>query len=67
MAGAEVNPLPERQHTFTHFRLRIVPRVFEVTALLPGIREPGGQWLTPDDALEAALPAPVREILKELV
>ena len=66
MAGMEGKPLPERQHTFTHFRLRIVPRVFEVTALQPGAREPGGLWLTPADALGAALPKPVREILKML-
>jgi A/G-specific adenine glycosylase len=67
MAGAEVSPLPERLHTFTHFRLRIVPRVFEVTELLPGAREPGGLWLTLADALGAALPKPVRDILKGLV
>lgn len=66
MAGAEVSPLPERQHIFTHFRLRIVPRVFEVTALLQDMREPGGLWLTPADALGAAVPKPVREILRSL-
>jgi A/G-specific adenine glycosylase len=66
MVGMEGKPLPERQHTFTHFRLRIVPRVFEVTALQPGARESGGRWLTPADALGAALPKPVREILKML-
>jgi A/G-specific adenine glycosylase len=66
MAGVEVSPLPERQHTFTHFRLRIVPWVFEVTALQPGAREPGGLWLTLADALGAALPKPVRDILKML-
>ena len=66
MAGTEVSPLPERQHAFTHFRLCIVPRVFEVTVLLPGVREPGGLWLPPADALGAALPKPVREILETL-
>jgi A/G-specific adenine glycosylase len=66
MAGAEVSLLPERQHTFTHFRLRIVPRLFEVTAMQPGVREPGGLWLTLADAMGAALPKPVREILKTL-
>jgi A/G-specific adenine glycosylase len=59
-------PLPEMQHTFTHFRLRIVPRVFEVTAPPPRAHEPGGLWLTPADALGAAVPKPVREILKML-
>ena len=67
MDGREGKPLPEMQHTFTHFRLRIVPRVFEVTELQPGVREPGGLWLSLDDALGAALPKPVREILKTLV
>jgi A/G-specific adenine glycosylase len=66
MAGREGQPLPEMQHTFTHFRLRIVPRLFEVTALQPGVRETGGLWLTPADAMGAALPKPVREILKGL-
>ena len=66
MAGAEVSPLPERQHTFTHFRLRIVPRVFAVTEPLPGVREPGGLWLALADALGAALPKPVRDILQGL-
>ena len=67
MEGREGKPLPELQHTFTHFRLRIVPRLFEVTALQPGVSEPAGLWLTPADALGAALPKPVREILKGLV
>jgi A/G-specific adenine glycosylase len=66
MEGREGKPLPELQHAFTHFRLRIVPRVFEVTALQPGVREPGGLWLTPVDAMGAALPKPVREILERL-
>ncbi len=58
--------LPEMLHTFTHFRLRIVPRLFEVTATLPEAREPGGLWIAPAEALGAAIPAPVREILKAL-
>ena len=66
MEGREDKPLPELQHTFTHFRLRIVPRVFEVTVLQPGVRESGGLWLTPADAMGVALPKPVREILKGL-
>lgn len=59
-------PLPEMRHTFTHFHLRIVPRVFEVTAAPPTAREPGGLWLAPADALGAAVPKPVREILQRL-
>ena len=59
-------PLPEMQHTFTHFRLRIVPRVFEVTDTLPAARDQGGLWLVPDEAMGAAIPAPVREILAAL-
>jgi len=66
MIGREVKPLPELQHTFTHFRLRIVPLLFEVAVLQPGVHEPGGLWLTPADAMGAALPKPVREILKGL-
>lgn len=62
-AGA---PLPEMQHTFTHFRLRIVPRVFEVTKVPAIAREPGGLWFSPDDALAAAIPAPVRRLLRQI-
>lgn len=58
--------LPEILHTFTHFRLRIVPRLFEVTEVQPQVQQPNGLWIAPIDALDAAIPAPIREILMRL-
>jgi A/G-specific adenine glycosylase len=52
-------------HAFTHFKLRIRPVLAQV-ADPPGIREPGLLWLTVEDALGAAVPAPVKRILGEL-
>ncbi len=59
-------PLPIMQHTFTHFRLRIKPWLLTVTPSCQAAQACGGLWLTPDDALEAALPTPVRRLLAEL-
>ncbi len=54
--------LAQIEHGFTHFRLRITPVVVTV---LPraGAEEPGRVWLTPEDALGAAIPVPVKRIL----
>ncbi len=57
--------LPPLSHGFTHFRLQIQP----VQALLaPRVAtRPGQIWLPPADALDAALPAPVRRLVSTLV
>jgi A/G-specific adenine glycosylase len=52
-------------HGFTHFKLRIRPVLAQV-ARPPGVQEPGLLWLTLEDALGAAIPAPVKRILGEL-
>jgi A/G-specific adenine glycosylase len=52
-------------HGFTHFKLRIRPVLAQV-ARPPGVREPGLLWLTLEDALGAAIPAPVKRILGDL-
>ena len=52
-------------HSFTHFKLRIQPVLAQV-ARPPRVQEPGLLWLTVDDALGAAIPAPVKRILREL-
>jgi A/G-specific adenine glycosylase len=54
--------LSEIEHGFTHFRLRITPLVVTVSSGA-GAEEPGRVWLTPEDALGAAIPVPVRRIL----
>ncbi len=52
-------------HGFTHFKLRIRPVLAQVTRPA-GTQEPGLLWLTVEDALGAAVPAPVKRILGEL-
>jgi A/G-specific adenine glycosylase len=60
-----VSPAPTVEHAFSHFRLRIVPLLLDVT---PGraAMEPGWQWLDLAATAGAALPAPVRRILDEV-
>lgn len=55
--------LPELAHTFTHFRLNIQPRLLTAFKLRPTAGEPGRLWMPIEDALDAALPAPVRKLL----
>jgi A/G-specific adenine glycosylase len=50
-------------HTFTHFRLDITPQPLRATSRPPH-QAPGTLWLNWDDAIEAAIPTPVRKLLK---
>ena len=52
--------LPEIEHGFTHFRLRIQP------LLCTGAAQEAGLWLDLDDAQRAAIPTPVRNLLHAL-
>lgn len=70
--GLSVSPgpqLPPVDHAFTHFQLQILPELLSLTAQLPqpGV-PPGGEfaWQPLADLGPAALPAPVRRILKNL-
>lgn len=58
--------LPELGHTFSHFRLRILPRHLALTRREPNASEPGRLWLSLADADQAALPTPIRKILAAL-
>lgn len=67
--GAEViseGTLPDLHHGFTHFALTITPALLRVTQLERRAHSPGHRWLTPADAINAAVPAPVRKILRRL-
>ena len=67
--GAEVmseGALPDMRHGFTHYALTITPALLRVTQLEPRAHSPGHVWLTPADAINAAVPAPVRAILRQL-
>jgi A/G-specific adenine glycosylase len=60
-----ISQLPPVDHGFTHFKLRIRPVLAQVTRHACA-EEPGRLWITVDDALGAAIPAPVRRILGKL-
>ncbi len=67
--GAEVaalEPMAAFAHTFTHFRLDIEPHKAAVARVLPRASAPGIVWLPLDEAIGAAIPAPVRRILISL-
>jgi A/G-specific adenine glycosylase len=58
--------LPDVRHGFTHFALTIRPALLRVEQMEGRAQEPGQVWLTLEDAMGAAVPAPVREILRRL-
>ena len=63
---AVVERLPVLKHSFTHFTLRIHPVACRVQG---GHRAADGAataWMSPDDAMRAAVPVPVRKLLKTL-
>jgi A/G-specific adenine glycosylase len=53
-------------HTFTHFKLHITPLLLQVINKPKQIQEPGMMWLNADNALQAAIPTPVRKLLQEM-
>lgn len=55
-------PLPQFSHVFTHFRLHITPLPVYLQAP-PSVQQPGMQWLSVAEALQAGIPTPVRKIL----
>jgi A/G-specific adenine glycosylase len=54
------------EHGFTHFKLSITPQPIAVQKKLSRTAEPGTVWLSIDDALNAAIPKPVRTLLSKL-
>jgi A/G-specific adenine glycosylase len=68
--GAKVVPaamLPIIAHGFTHFRLDILPQPAVVKTWPQRAEEAGRLWIAPEDALNAALPTPVRGIIERLI
>ena len=57
---------PAMQHVFTHFRLHIQPLLIHVRRIRPRVHQQEGVWLSVEDAMEAAIPAPVRKLLAGL-
>jgi A/G-specific adenine glycosylase len=67
--GCEVEQsrrLPAIEHGFTHFKLRVKPIRCTVRKIFPRAAAPGRIWLEVDDAIRAAVPAPVKKLLLEL-
>ena len=55
--------LPVLRHEFTHFTLDITPIVCFLESASPRATEPGQIWLPVEEAIGAAVPAPVRKLL----
>jgi A/G-specific adenine glycosylase len=65
--GAEVtlrDPLPAIGHAFTHFHLTLTPHPCHVQRWPKRAEEPGLLWLPLSDAEGAALPAPIKTLLR---
>jgi A/G-specific adenine glycosylase len=58
--GGKARRLPAIDHGFTHFRLRIQPLLHDVASAR------GALWIDVDDAVHAAVPAPVKKLLQDL-
>ena len=56
--------LPALNHQFTHFKLRIYPQLLQVVSNT-FVPQNKFIWIHPTDALEQAIPAPVRKLLKQ--
>lgn len=64
--AAQAQLLPAFSHTFTHFRLHLTPLLWRLSGHPVQVHEPGRAWLEVEDALHAAIPAPVRKLLRQL-
>jgi len=65
MKVAPQPPLPAIEHAFTHFRLRLHPQPCIVREGASRAEEPGLLWLPLVDSAGAALPAPIKNLLRE--
>jgi len=54
------------EHAFTHFKLHITPVHLRVDDKPRRLQKPGSMWFDMEDALQGAIPAPVRKILTYL-
>ncbi len=68
--GMKVNvrtELPTFTHTFTHFKLHITPVLLRMKQKPQRVQQAGSVWLDVDEALQAAIPTPVRKMLEGLI
>ena len=64
LKGRTVRELDRVEHGFTHYSLSIFPVEIAVTAVDARAMEPGLMWVDLDEVMDAALPAPVKRILR---
>ena len=68
-SGMELNKQIELEpftHTFTHFKLQITPLLIRLARKPHRVRQENFIWLDVEEALQAAIPTPVRQLLKKL-
>jgi A/G-specific adenine glycosylase len=62
---SELERLPQRQHTFSHYRLDFVPLVAHTNSEYYGVSESAlWRWFTPDEPV--GLPAPVLKLVEDI-
>ncbi|MGD2138819.1 MAG: A/G-specific adenine glycosylase [Burkholderiales bacterium] len=61
-----VDPMSLIEHGFTHFSLTIAPLLCRVRAQPLQVEMPGRAWLRPDEAMQYAIPVPVRKLVSQL-
>jgi A/G-specific adenine glycosylase len=64
--GRSARALATVEHGFTHYSLSIHPKQIAVSARTPQVMEPRLMWINLEDAVNAAVPAPVKRILASL-
>ncbi|MFM2397705.1 MAG: hypothetical protein RLZZ144_955 [Pseudomonadota bacterium] len=64
--SSAIEALPPFVHVFTHFKLHINPWLIQLQRKPKLAAEPGTIWLIVDEALNAAIPKPVRTLLESL-
>jgi len=57
---------PSFTHTFTHFKLHITPMLLNLDKKPLQVQQSGSVWLDVEEALQAAIPTPVRKMLEDL-
>lgn len=63
----DTQALPMLQHSFSHFRLIIHPLHCLVAPAASSTAEPEGEWLKLSEITTAALPTPIRKILRVML
>jgi A/G-specific adenine glycosylase len=58
--------LPSFTHTFTHFKLHIIPLLIRLVNKPLRAQQAGSVWLNVQEALQMAIPTPVRQLLQKL-